>query len=445
MTTAPGEPMLSEQVPTRIEGVAHDEGAKLLRELVDEIHWFDRSPFLSASAAAPDLPPVLPTTPALSGDPVGRRGGARRVGVAFAPEHGTAARDWAAGRGLPLLAADAAVTALAGDKIHATGIFRAAGVQTPETLVVPAKGRAPAASYWPAHWPAAVVQRRANNLTGRGTWPARDRDELARRLARVPDEELRVSRLVEGPSLTVSACVAGDRVAVSAVSRQLVGVPELTPHWGGHCGNQLLGADDLPGAAYERAREAARAVGEELRLRGYRGVFGLDLVVDGADRVLAVEINPRFQTVVSLVQRAERAAGLLPSLALHVLACLLPSVPVRTAAVAMPSLAQLVSCARDGGGREVVDSLPAPGRYRLADDGSARGPGPGGDGLTDLAPGEALVWWQGRPGGPVAPGDELLLTQLAEPVTPPAATARSRALLPGARAWMAALAAAGAR
>ncbi|NYI07176.1 ATP-grasp domain-containing protein [Allostreptomyces psammosilenae] len=440
--------MVGEPLSARLEGVAHDEGAKLLRGLVDEIHWLDRSPFLSASATDPALPPIVHalTTEQLGATatrhvrarPRPRPDGRRRVGVAFAPEHGTAARAWATARRLPLLAADPAVTARAADKIDALAIFRASGVPTPEYLLVPAHGRAGAAAYWPPRWAAAVVQLRENNLTGRGTRLARDPGELQDLLDRWPGAELRVGEYVDGLPLTVSACVIGDRVVVSAVSRQLVGVPGLTEDWGAHCGNQLLGAADLPGAAYQGVRESARRVGEELRDRGYRGVFGLDLLLAADERVLAVEINPRFQTVVSLVQRAEREAGLLPTLGLHVLACLLPSVPVRTVTVALGPLSQLVTHAARA---ETAVALPRPGRYRLTDGGPLTGPAPVGAGLADLAPGEALVWAQSPPGGPVRPGDELLLVQLAEQVAPEG-PGGARGLLPRARAWLAALSAA---
>ncbi|MEU4769295.1 hypothetical protein AB0H12_39230 [Actinosynnema sp. NPDC023794] len=74
--------------------------------------------------------------------------------------------------------------------------------------------------------------------------------------------------------------------------------------------------------------------------------------------VLAIEINPRFQTAMSLVQAQEVAAGLLPMLGVHALASLLPSVPVgrvRTASLALSRLA--VPATRSG----VLDAIPEPG------------------------------------------------------------------------------------
>ncbi|MBB1247213.1 ATP-grasp domain-containing protein, partial [Streptomyces durbertensis] len=290
----------------------------------------------------------------------------RTVAVAFAPEHGDHARDWSRQHGCPLLAPPAGITARASDKIDSLELLVEAGVAVPEHVVIPAERPRPAASYWPDGWEAAVLQRRENNLAGRGTVPVDTPEALPAALEAWAGHTLRLSRLVPGLPLTVSACAAADRTVVSAVSHQLVGLPELTPGWGTHCGNQLVDDADLPAPLLARVRDTARAVGDVLRRHGFRGVFGLDLVVD--DRVddngtpVVVEINPRFQTVASLAQAAESAAGLLPLLGLHVLACLLPELPpVRAVQGPVPQLGQLIVHARRPGH---VAELPRAGRRR---------------------------------------------------------------------------------
>ncbi|MFX4294208.1 hypothetical protein [Streptomyces bohaiensis] len=468
----PAEERPRESVVTRpvttLAGVDVDEGLRLLASRVGRATWLDRSgfllasfgprpawlrtaavsPLLRAATAEPGGPPETAFTPLPRQAPAGADASAASVGdapaeplpgryaVAFAPEHGDHAVTWAARHRRRLLAPPAAVTALAADKIAALDLFREAGVPVPEHAVIPARDRSPAAAYWPAHWERAVLQRRENNLLGQGTFPLASREELAAALDRLPGRALRLSRHVPGLSLTAGGCVGPDRTVVTAVSHQLVGLPQLGAGWGTHCGNQLVGPSDIGPGRYAAARAAAHAVGEVLRARGYRGVFGLDLLApdsgaaDGsaagepsgagggsgtgggsaADGVVAVEINPRFQTVVSLVQAAERHAGLLPSLGLHMLAHLLPELPpVREVTTPPPRLSQLVVHADRS---HTLDALPEPGRYRLAPADSAaerlcaadRSP------LTAAAPDEAL-WWPHASPGPVASGDELLLAQ----------------------------------
>ncbi|MGC0417353.1 ATP-grasp domain-containing protein [Embleya sp. AB8] len=436
--SAAGDALSAE--PASLVGIDASEGLRLLGELVDDVVWLDRTASMPASfrPAVPWLrhemvsarypsdtaPPAAPARP-------GTR--TRPMAVAFAPEEGDHATAWAAAHDRLLLRAPSTITHRAADKIDALEVFSAAGVPVPEHVLIPAHARRAASAYWPGHWAEAVLQRRENNLIGRGTLRVRGPDELAPLLRAWDGHVLKISRLVPGLPLTVSACVGGDRTVVSAVSHQLVGLPDLTPGWGMHCGNQLLGPADLPHGAYDTARHVARAVGEVLREHGYRGVFGLDLIHDpdrtqSPDPVLAVEINPRFQAVTSLVQAAEHHAGLLPSLGLHILACLLPALPpAHCRTTTIPALSQLVLHARR---TATVAAVPEQGRYRLGET-CILGPFPASPPLTELRPDEALCWPQIRPGR-VGAGDELLTLQTNLrlcPLTP------EPPLGPTARAW----------
>ncbi|MCX4680158.1 ATP-grasp domain-containing protein [Streptomyces sp. NBC_01433] len=425
-------PLLTES--TTLEGIDASNGLRLLGELVDDVVWLDRTDSMISAFGhrTPWLRHAMVSAlyPTAGDAPIAesRRGArSRSMAVAFAPEEGDHAITWAAAHGRRLLAAPKPVTARAADKIDALEVFSTAGVPVPEYVLIPAHGRRPARAYWPGHWTEAVLQRRENNLIGRGTLRVCTHHELERQLRAWDGHALKLSRLVPGLSLTVSACVGGDRTVVSALSHQLVGLPELTPGWGMHCGNQLIGPADLPAGLYDTARDAARAVGETLRERGYRGVFGLDLLHN--DRtVLAVEINPRFQAVTSLVQAAEQATALLPSLGLHILACLLPSLPPpRTATTPVPALSQIVLHADRPA---FIEAVPPQGLYRKAE-GHLHGPFPISAPLTELKPDEALWWPQIRP-GPTRSGDELLTLQTNGRLSP--LTSRTP-LGPTGRTW----------
>ncbi|WP_177242671.1 ATP-grasp domain-containing protein [Amycolatopsis marina] len=412
--SAPAVPTAGE---VEIEGVPADLASTCLREYAPELFWYDRSPFLSESARS-----VLPwlryehrdhraegaandgqfdsAVPEPTPAPTGR------IGVSFAPEDGVGAYQWAATRDLRLLAPEPAVAEVASDKIDSLRLFREAGVGTPESWVVIADPADATRCWKAAGGRPVVVQRRFNNLTGKGTRLATAPDELGLALQDWRGETLRVSEYLPGIPLTVSGCVAGDVTVISAISHQLVGLPELTPFWGAHCGNQLVADHTLPAGAAARCRQAGRRLGDRLGELGFRGAFGLDLVATPDGSVAAIEINPRFQTVVSLVQAQETAAGLLPMLGTHALATLLPAISVSRVRTACLTLSQLVVAAtRRGRLKATVES----GAYRL-EAGELRPLGPGE--LTQLRPGEALLWCHAAPGDLVHPGNELVLVQL---------------------------------
>ncbi|MFD8495544.1 ATP-grasp domain-containing protein [Amycolatopsis sp. NPDC059657] len=383
-------------------GVPAAEGLDLLRGHAPALTWQDRSPFLGASASIPWLRyahrdhrgeaegrPVKPTRCEPGG-----------FAVSFAPEDGTGAHEWAAASGLRLLAPDADAVATAADKVDVLRLFEQAGVETPRSWVVDAD------SGWPWDGGPLVVQRRVNNLTGKGTRFVTSAGHLADALREWNGETVRIAEYVEGVPVTVSGCATPWGTVVSALSHQLVGIPALTSYWGAHCGNQLIADDDLPAGAAARCGAVCAAVGDRLGELGYRGAFGLDLMVTPAGAVLPIEVNPRFQTVVSLVQAQERAAGLLPSLGTHVLASLLMSAPVERVRTRSLPLSQLVVMSdRSGVLRETVAS----GRYRL--DNGRLFPAGQGDLLT-LMPGEALLWAHAHPSDRLRPGEELVLIQL---------------------------------
>ncbi|WHT17868.1 aminotransferase class V-fold PLP-dependent enzyme [Crossiella sp. CA-258035] len=399
-----------------IEGVEAGAGLRLLGELVDEAVWLDHCPFVYASchpspawlrheqvSAFQPLPTPPPGhLPPAAADQ-------RRVCVSFAPEHGDNARTWAGTHGYRLLAPAPELTAWAADKIASVGLFARAGVASPSSAVVPARDRMAASAYWKAEWPRTVAQRRENNLIGHGTRVLDSVADLRDCLAEWPDQPVKLSRFHPGISLTVTACAGGDRTVVSAVSHQLVGLPELAAAWGSHCGNQLLAPDELPGDLYRQARLAAWRVGELLRARGFRGMFGLDLVAD-AGRLLAIEVNPRFQTVVSLVQAVESDCGLLPALGLHMLAFLAPELPPTSGRTypAGPRYSQLVVHAAAD---LTLSEVPPSGHYRA--DGHEPLPGPAR--LTDVTAAEA-VWWAIAGPGPIRAGEEIGLLQFSRPV-----------------------------
>lgn len=417
-------------------GVALEQGQAALAVCADDIVWYDRSPFIAASCGAA-LPIVIarPRRCDRLTESARPAPGRRRVAVTFAPEHDVGEPPWEREPEVPLLAADHDLVHRLADKIAAIGLCRSLDVASPHAVVVPGRDRPTAADICARlGTDDLVVQRAPNNLIGRGTVRVGGAAELTSALVAWAGEPLKVSRFQPGLPVTVSGCVGADTTVASMVSQQLVGLAELAAGWGTHCGNQLLRPADLGASVYRSCRAMCHTIGEGLREEGYRGVFGIDAVVGPDGRVWFIEINPRFQTVVSLVQAAEVANGLLPMLGLHVLAhrtglrpLLRPSdvvTPEQTAAQ------MVVHFPRSG----QVSRVPESGSYRLGTESQLIRTADRQ--VLDLADDEALVWAHAYPGDQVTAGDEAVLLQFNRRI---ATVADPPVLHDEARRWLAAV------
>ena len=104
-----------------------------------------------------------------------------------------------------------------------------------------------------------------------------------------------------GYSLNTTGVVGTRRTAVFAPSVQILGEPECSDLRFGFCGNDYPSAAALAEPVLAEVASQTEALGDHLRELGYRGVFGVDLVIDGRGRVFPCEVNPRFQNSTALL------------------------------------------------------------------------------------------------------------------------------------------------
>ena len=141
-----------------------------------------------------------------------------------------------------------------------------------------------------------AVFQLARGYSGAATYPVHGPGELGELLTRFRGHPCRVAEWVDGTPVTVTGVALEGRVALGPPCIQLTGIPELTPHPLGSCGNDFR--SPVPGAG--AVARVARQTGEWLRELGHRGIFGVDLVVDRAGRPWCIEVNPRLVASVPL-------------------------------------------------------------------------------------------------------------------------------------------------
>jgi hypothetical protein len=136
-------------------------------------------------------------------------------------------------------------------------------------------------------------------------------------------ERVVVSSLVQAPrERTIQACVTKQGVFTGPLQRQFVAHPLLANlrvvDGDKFCGVQIL-REDQGTELHRQATEVAQAVGAFLAEAGYRGIFGVDFLLDENDELYVLEVNPRITGVTPLLATMFGDDTGLPFYLLHIL------------------------------------------------------------------------------------------------------------------------------
>jgi len=166
-----------------------------------------------------------------------------------------------------------------------------------------------------------LVAQLARGASGSGTAFIRSDADYRAAGLRLGDGDVWIAPDMGELSLNVNAIAFPSGTAVSYPSVQLEGLQMVHARRGMYCGNDYLATADLPAPSVNDVIEQTARIGAWLASLGYRGLFGLDFVLDPASsRVYAVDLNPRWQGSTVPLTLAEYKAGRLP-LAVAELAC----------------------------------------------------------------------------------------------------------------------------
>ncbi len=130
---------------------------------------------------------------------------------------------------------------------------------------------------------------------------------------------VKVSKFIHGVSVTINACVAADNIYVGKPCYQITGEELCTNNLSTTCGNDW-GALSFSTKTLSEINEISQKIGQYLKDKGYKGIFGLDFIVSEKNsEVYLVEINPRFVASIPFYTKLEIKNSVLPIFALHFL------------------------------------------------------------------------------------------------------------------------------
>jgi hypothetical protein len=235
----------------------------------------------------------------------------------------------AAHLGIPVLAVDAKLTRQLENKLALAELAKAADARIPDTVTVSLDDALVAAAQADGIALPRVFQP-AVGFAGAGTVLLRTARDVEMLVAHAPGG-VRVGKLVEfvdGDPVTINGVVippdvhgAGPdgEVLVGMVARQLTGIPGLTPTDFGSCGNDWSNPPSR--AEVAATRSLAGRVGEVLGARGFRGAFGIDVILPRSGGVpVLIEVNPRWTASLALQVELQDRAGMPTLLDAHLAA-----------------------------------------------------------------------------------------------------------------------------
>lgn len=157
------------------------------------------------------------------------------------------------------------------------------------------------------------VAQLARGVSGSGTACIGSAAEYANAGARFGNAPVWVAPDVGDLSLNINAVAMENGVVAGYPNVQLTGLSMLCCRRGAYCGNDYAATRDVPAEIRTAVVEQTGRIGRWLVSLGFRGLFGLDFVVDPAScQVYGVDLNPRWQGSTSLLAQAEYKAGRLP-------------------------------------------------------------------------------------------------------------------------------------
>ena len=155
--------------------------------------------------------------------------------------------------------------------------------------------------------------------SGKTTFFIRGERDWDRNAADMADQELKVMKRINIRATAVEAALTRHGTVVGPLMNDLIGHPELTPHKGGWCGNDIF-PDALSPEHLDRARRSRASSATGWRDEGYRGFLEVDYLVDvDTGELYLGELNPRISGVTSMTNVTAGAYADIPLFLFHLL------------------------------------------------------------------------------------------------------------------------------
>ncbi len=189
------------------------------------------------------------------------------------------------------------------------------------------------------------------------------------------DQELKVMKRINCRAAAVEAALTRHGTVVGPLMTDLTGYPELTPHRGGWCGNDIW-PEALSAEHREQARVFTQKLGDRLAIEGDRGFLEIDYLADiDTGELYLGELNPRISGVTSMTNVTAGAYADIPLFLFHLLEYLdveyevdVDEINVRWAKASSVDVWSQLVLKETRGRTEQLTQAPETGIWRLDDE-----------------------------------------------------------------------------
>ncbi|MBN2015528.1 ATP-grasp domain-containing protein [Candidatus Dojkabacteria bacterium] len=140
-----------------------------------------------------------------------------------------------------------------------------------------------------------IIMQFNRGHTGGGTIRIDSKIQLEELKEIFPERTVRIASYIKGIPYTLNACITKHGICWGGLSFQITGVEECTAKKDATVGNDwLLPKNLLSERTKKEIDKFTKNIGEEMQKNGFRGMFGLDIVVDDEkEEAYVIEINAR--------------------------------------------------------------------------------------------------------------------------------------------------------
>lgn len=133
-------------------------------------------------------------------------------------------------------------------------------------------------------------------------------------------DTVNIAPFIEGISSSIPCCATRFGTLTGSIQTQLVDIAEVgakLPTRSGVFAGHDWSYKVFSREAQKKASEIGQKFGDYIYKNGYRGIFGLDLIVDENDKVWPVECNPRETDAFPLITMLQMEKGAIPMQVFH--------------------------------------------------------------------------------------------------------------------------------